>query len=298
MSKRNDAKLETIIRAEDTLEKNALVFATYKPIKDKHKLLTDQIPVLENMRGNKKVKTKGTTDEKEEAYVKLVNKAVSIAKIAIIWAKDNEKIDLMPTLDLDPSDFDGPKLDAIDLAVNLDKALRPELAKLVDYEITVDDLDDLLDKIKVLRKLNPLPQQHKIQGGEKTKAYAAGVKATFGILKDIESLIVGKYLEKNSTFVNSYLASLRIFDPATRSTVLQIMVRDADGNPIDGAYCNITQVADEEQYSNLEGKADIAGLRSGMFTLEVTKDGYKIASLNFTIKRGQKLKLVVKLEKA
>lgn len=84
---------------------------------------------------------------------------------------------------------------------------------------------------------------------------------------------------------------MRIDDPVTRKTALLFDILDKENNPIAGAYVDVEEMVDEEQYSDAFGQGEIPGMKSGRMTMTVSKDGFVTQKTPFEIKRGQRLKM-------
>lgn len=298
MGKYLDSKVEAFVRIDNLLEENKDLVAPLIALKRKHDGLIAALEILHKMRTDKKKDTSGLTQEKKSTKEQMAELATQLAKGAYVWAKDEGKTDLLPTLDVEKTDItNAPVADAIVIASNVEKILRDNLTDLGDYGIEAASVDELKRLIADLGKASPLPRQQQGKNKVAHREHEARVKETDDLIDDIEGLIISKFLKTNRTFVNQFLAARRIFDPATRSTQLSITVLDKAGKPLEGVYCDLLQVADEEQYTDLLGKALIQGLKSGVFTLRLTSEGYKTVELTVDIKRGQRVKVEVQMEK-
>ncbi len=297
MRRKDNARLETLLRVVSTLKEHQTIVNAFKPLKTLSTELETLTKQIANERADSWVNSEGTTNEKRQVFDSMVRQAVSLAKLAHIWAKLNDDQLLMPEFDLEISDFKrGNILDAIDKASRLEALLRTHVEDLEDYDITIDKLNQLKMDIASLQTLNPKPRQ--IQGRNKVKneQLAEELKKAMELARDIENLIVGKYLDTETQFVNLYLASMRLYDPATRSTQVELLVLDLDGNPIHQAECDILELEGEEKMTNHNGMALIEGIRSGAFTLEIRKEGYTPYIGHIEVKRGKKTALNLRLE--
>lgn len=299
MRRTQNARLETLLRVQDTLKQHLNLVEAYKPIKRRHAELNALIASILDLRVEAGTGTEGSSLEKKAAINSLVKQAVSIAKIALIWAKDAKMEQLIPDFDMEVSDLRyGTILNCIDKAVRLEQALRPHLEDLEDYGINESKLDTLQDNVDKLRLINPMPLQNKTQTRKMNEQLDLKIKEAMQIADDIEHLIVGFYGETENNFVLSYLASMRIFDPATRSTALQVVVLDQEGLPINKAECDLIELEGEEQNTNEAGLAIIKGIRSGNYTLEIRKQGFQAIKTSVELKRGKKVSLNFKLIKS
>lgn len=299
MSKILNARLEAIERSHNILSENVALISGFVPLKNRHdKLGTLLTQIFENDK-DRNSPTTSLTQGKQEKRSGLAETTMRLAKGAYIWAKDENKTELLADLDLEQTDISsGAENKALALAGRVLDILNQNKTALQGYGIEADDIKELEDAIDDFRKA--APKSRLVIGKNKVKQddYKAKVKEASDLTDEIENLIISKFLKTNRDLVNNFLAARRIFDPASRSTALSIQVQDAEGKALADVYCDMLQVADEEQFTNLEGKALIEGLKSGLYTLELSKEGYKTHSETIAIKRGQTLKLVVKLEKA
>lgn len=296
MRRKDNARLETLQRVVNTLKEHQTIVHAFKPLKTLFTELDTLTKQIANERADAWTNSEGTTNEKKQAFEAMVKQSVSLAKLALIWAKLNNDQLLMPEFDLEVSDFrNGNILDAIDKASRLESLLRTYVEDLEDYSITVEQLDQLKMDIASLQTLNPKPLQIRGKNKVKREQLSEDLRQAMELARDIENLVVGKYMDSEPQFVNLYLAAMRIYDPATRSTQVELVVLDQAGNPIPQAECDILELEGEEQWTNQTGLALIEGIRSGTFTLEIRKEGYESYRGPVEVKRGKKTSLNLKL---
>lgn len=296
MRRLDNARLEALQRALETLNSNQTVFQTYQPLKTRHESLKAKVANLESLRNSLSVGSEGSAAEKREAFVKLRYLTVDIAKIGEVWAQENQHVHLIPVFDIEPSDFQyATFLDALDLAKNVEQALRPHLNDLTDFEITEQDLNELRATIEQAREIIPQPRLQISEKKSINEKYRAQLSEAIGLTREIENLIIGKFRKTNTDLVNQYMASSRIYDPHTRKTAIQIEVTDAMGQPLPNVVCDLLEVSGEEQNTDGQGKAEILGIRAGVYTLEIKKPGLTGTKHAVTVKRGQKVQVKLQL---
>jgi hypothetical protein len=299
MSKYLDSKKDMHVRVLSILLENKTETEKVGPLKTRVETLESNIEETEKRSKVRKMETSGLTDDKNRQRENLADVAVPLAKGAYVWAKDNKKADLLPHLDIERSDIvnAGVAL-ALDTAGKVLDIANLNASALADYGIEASDIASLAEAIEKLKLASPLPRKQQGQNRVALQEYREKINETDDLLDEIENLVISKFSKSNRSFVNNFLAARRIYDPASRSTQLSITALDTQGKPLEGVYCDLLQVADEEQYTDLMGKALIEGLKSGNYTLDLSLESYKTWSQTISIKRGQKLKLEARLEKA
>lgn len=297
MRRIDNARLEALQRALETLNSNQTVFETFKPLKARHDALKAKLVNLETLRNSLSVSSEGSSAEKRASFAKLRDLTVDLAKIGEVWAHEQQLPHLLPIFDIEPSDFQyATFLDALELAKNVEQALRPHLKDLVDFEVTATDLEALLDAIEQSRDLMPKPRLQISEKKSINEAYRVQLNEAGVLARQIENLLLGKFRTSHADFVNRFIASSRIYDPHTRKTAVRIEVTNALGQPLPDVVCDILELIGEEQSTDEHGKAEILGIRAGSYTLEVKKPGLTASKHAVTVKRGQKVQLKLQLD--
>lgn len=298
MRKTDIAKLDTLSRVIYTLRTNLELFQSFKPLKDRYTELSNMVQELETTRTQLGYTSEGLTAEKLENFSIMVKQAMSIAKVAVVWAKSKNDQVLMEVLDLEISDFSRAKeTEAVGMAERVEESLRPHLEELVDYNITASKLNDLKNSVLYFRALKLKPKIHLNETKVLNRQFKQEVKKAMLLAEDIESLVIGEYNEQEPNFVDLMMASMRIYDIASRSTKIKLVISDDQGRPLSDADCDLLELEGEEQLTNTAGLAEISGIRSGIYTLEIRKEGFQSERTQVNIKRGQQLALNLQLTK-
>ena len=294
MNSRTKAKIERNQKAVAAFAEHAKTYAGYKKLEDKITLFGEQHkPIMKGAQDELKT-SEGLTDDKQKAYDEVILQTLPVARKGFIWAKDAKKTELMPKLDLVKDDFvKAGAFASIGLARNVEETLRPFLAELVEDRITAVMLDGIRASTDTLEILNPLPRKKRGDGKSEGADLTMKMKVQSDLLTDIRGLIEAEYSVTDTLMVNKILASMRIDDPITRKTALLFDIVDEKGNPVTGAYVDVEEMVDEEQYSDAFGQGEIPGMKSGKMILTVSKDGLVTQKVPFEIKRGQRLKIKV-----
>ncbi len=296
MRKSDNAKLDALGRAIDTLRTNQELFKNFKPLKDRYTELVDRVQALQAARTQLTYSSTGITAEKTDQYNMLASQTVAVAKVGWVWAKSQQDHILTEILDIEISDFSRiAEAEAIAMAERVEQSLCPHLQDLEAYNITAAKLDKIKQSLIYFKSLQLKPRQHIGQNKVQNKQFAANIKAAMELAHDIENLVIGEYQDSETLFMNQYLASMRIYDPATRSTMLKLVIQDEAGKPLHDATCDVLELVGEEQTTNNVGYAEITGIRTGSYTLEVSKEGYQPQRTTVAIKRGQKITLNLQL---
>lgn len=299
MRKRDAARLDTLVRVLNILNQNQALFEDFEPVQKLYADLKSKVTTLNQHLVDLSEDSEGITADKQQSVELMTRQAVTLAKLAYVWAKSQNDVQLMQVFDLEMSDFKRiSTLEAIVLATKLEEYIRPHLAELSKYRITAAKLDELKQSIAYASVISPKPkQQRSMQRVSKTH-FSEDLKAAIIMASDLENLIIGGYSESDPRFVDHVLAAMRIFDPATRSTTLQIFVTDEAGTPLHEVECDILEISGEEQLTNTHGQAEIKSFRSGSYTLAVKKEGYQPIQSVFSIQRGERQLLNLHLKKS
>lgn len=296
MRKKDSARLDTLGRVIDTLRKNQELFKTFQPLKDRYTELSNTVQELQALRTQLGYSSAGISAEKSQNFETLSRQAVSLAKVGWVWAKSQKDPLLMEVFDVEVSDFSrATEAEAIAMAERIEENLRIHAEDLTSYNITAAKLNNLKHSIAYFRSLKLMPRQHINEAKVQNRQLAKDIKAAMALAEEIECLVIGEYQDSEQLFVDNLLAAMRIYDPATRSTALKLVVLDETGQPIADAVCDVLELEGEEQHTNPAGFAEISGLRSGSYTLEVRKEGFEPQRTSVEIKRGQKLSFNLQL---
>ncbi len=296
MQRIDNARLEALQRALEALNGNLSTIQSYKPLKARHLKLKAKVESLETLRNSLSYGTSGTTAEKRQAFQSMRDQAVALSKIGWVWAKEQQDHELMQVLDLVASDFnEATALDALEFARNVEQALRSNLEALEDYEITAAEVNALKTAIDQSRDLMPRPRLSVSERKSLNESYRSELSEAMQLESDIENLLIGRFMVSHPDMVNQYLAASRIFDPHTRSTQVKIEVTNTQGEPMQEVLCDLLELTGEEQTTDAQGIAEITGIRSGTYTLEIKKEGYQPIKTTVQIKRGQKVQLKLQL---
>jgi len=238
---------------------------------------------------------KGKVDlNKTTKFDLLTTLCVRFGRKALAWANKNNDADAIKIYDITKKDFRVSAATKITLAESIAKQLESNLNQLTPYRITQANLDALQAAILEAKKYSSEPKTKIIKGAEANRANHALVRKIDETLEGMEDLIVSEFEESHLKFVNIFLAARHINNLGSRKTKLLITVVDKNEKPVADAYVDVLEMENEEKYTDENGEAPIAGIKSGAHIVEVSKDGAK-TDTKFTIKLGEQLRLKVVL---
>lgn len=161
MRKSDNAKLDALGRAIDTLRTNQELFKNFKPLKDRYTELVDRVQALQAARTQLTYSSTGITAEKTDQYNMLASQTVAVAKVGWVWAKSQQDHILTEILDIEISDFSRiAEAEAIAMAERVEQSLRPNLQDLEAYNITAAKLDKIKQSLIYFKSLQLKPRQH------------------------------------------------------------------------------------------------------------------------------------------
>jgi len=299
MDKRTIARINAHENSLKYLQDNAAVYQGFVPLEESitsFRLVLLQVADLSNKQ-NKTIT--GSAAGKKETRLEMTSVAVSLAKKAIVWARKLDRWSEIAILDIEQSDLmNGELLNAVDSAKNVLKVLNDNKADLGPYRIGQDQLTELQNAITEMGVVETAPRQSRDQRQLAGKEISELMQVLDGLEGNIDDLVVGEFRRSNPSFVEGYLIAKRIDDPGYRRTLLLLSVKNQQGLPVAGAWCDILEMDDEEQLTNNLGVAEIGAIKTGTYQLEVSKDGYQTFKTVFSIKRGQRISLEVVLQGA
>jgi len=292
MDKRTASKMNSFQKLLAFLIEKATIFLGFEPLEDDIDSFKTETDKLDKMTQDKEKKNHGAAEDKGKDRAKMALQGMTLGKKAYRWAKKNGKTDLQILFDVELKDLETGKIqDAIKLANNIYDGLFANLAALAPFRITAANLTEFRTSIDNLNKSNALPQlaigKKKVLGQD----VLVQIKKVDEIVDDMEGLIIGEYLETDATLVNEFLASRSIIDPSRRKAALSFEVVNEQNEPIALAYCDILEMADEEQYTDEFGNATIKSIKDGPITYQIIKDGLATANGTTKVKPGEKVKV-------
>jgi hypothetical protein len=297
MNKSDHARLDAYERVLYVLNDYPSLVESVSVLKTKRARLEALIEEASQFKVKKLDNVRGNTIATNRLYDELSALTTNCAKVAYVWAMDQKKTQFLPIFDIERSDFRrNSREKGLEMAQRLCLTLSDVIGEMSTYGLTPSHLQKLKQAITAFEQAQPIPR--KIIGDNKVgrKELIEMVKE-IGILADqIEHLVVGLFSENQAEFVNRLLASIRIYDPKSRSTKIIIHVTDTKDQSIEGVYCDLMEEMGEEQYTEADGEAEIKGIKSGKYTLLLKKDGFKEKSLSITVSTGKKTKVKVVLE--
>lgn len=294
MSRYFNEKLSTYNKVEQVLAESNTVFNKVVPLTQ---MVTEFTSLQIQLRSQMQVSVgaKGTLlTNKQERFELMVKLCVRLARKALVWAKKSKKTDAILVYDVVASDFRSG-LNAISLASNVLDRLRIDLALLKDYMIVEADVDALENAIDAAQLYSSEPANKRKKGAEANRTIRDLIKKTDALLDNIEDLIVAGFEDTNVSFVRLFLSARRITDLGNRKTKVLVHVTDKDNKPVEDAVADIVEMQNEQQYSDEQGDLTITGIKSGSYTLVVTKGAFRV-STKFSIQIGEQLKLKVVLQ--
>jgi len=297
MDKRTIARIEAHQNSLAYLQTNSAVYQGFVPLEDSIAAFAQGIQEVFNLSGIKSKNTTGATTGKTGARIQLSFVTVTLAKKAIVWARKTDRWAEMAILDIEETDIKYGELQlAIDTATNVLKVLTDYETDLGPYRIGKDQTTELAKAIANMGEVENVPRQNRDERHLAGKEINGLMQKLLKIEDDISSLVVGEFSLSHPSFVEGYVISKRIDDPAYRKTLIMLTVKTADTLPVANAWCDIIEMADEEQLTNQQGVAEITAIKTGTYSLHVSKEGFETYKTIFSIKRGERISFEIVLK--
>ena len=293
MNRRQISKYNAYVKLRSVLTENESVFTKFVALKKIQATFENQVDDIETTNIITQDGKGRSSQLKGQNFDLMVQSLVALCKKGLSMAMEQENAALIDFYDVSKSDFyNVPSANVVANARGIIAALKRDVASLADYLVDIKQINIAEILVNNYEQESPMPKLKIKKTAEANKKLVVLFKDTDLTVKKIVNLIEGEYHESNAAFVSMVLSAKAIDDLGGRSTKVIITVTDKAGKPIEGAYADVLELTDEEQYSDEKGELTIEGIKNGTYNLEVTKDELK-HSEKFTIKLGEQLRLKV-----
>jgi len=241
--------------------------------------------------------TKGVTQTKNDAFMKMVTITVSKAQKASVWAMDTNNNTLVELFDVQKTDLTGTsEMAAFNTIKIIRDALNTNIGSMASVQLTAADVTALNDAITAYQKTigaNSVAQAHKTDA---TRKVGDTIKLANKSLDIIDKLIINSYSTSHPDIVKEYLANRVIEKLPTRHSGVYVEIVDATtGDGLEGA---ILAVNGKTTTSDIEGVAEIIKMKPGTYMATISMDGYTTHTVKVTIERARVMEMTVKMIKS
>jgi hypothetical protein len=242
--------------------------------------------------------TAGITNGNTQLEQNMVEAVCKLARVALVWAKDQKNSALINLFDVTKSDFirvaDTECYAKANALLTQIEANSKVLATEVNIQATaisaarqlVNDYQASLGTTQSAVKAN------KGMNAE-TKDLFAKADASLAIITD---LVVNALDEP--IFANAFMATKVINDAAVRKTGITIAVTNKETNePITTAWAYV-EGSDKKDDADQEGLCELYKMRPGTYTIRIEAEGYQTEKLTATVEQGKITELEISLNNA
>jgi hypothetical protein len=242
--------------------------------------------------------TAGITNGNTQLEQNMVEAVCKLARVALVWAKDQKNSALINLFDVTKSDFirvaDTECYAKANALLTQIEANSKVLATEVNIQATaISAARQLVNYYQAsLGTTQSAVKANKGMNAE-TKDLFAKADASLAIITD---LVVNALDEP--IFANAFMATKVINDAAVRKTGITIAVTNKETNePITTAWAYV-EGSDKKDDADQEGLCELYKMRPGTYTIRIEAEGYQTEKLTATVEQGKITELECSLNKA
>jgi hypothetical protein len=242
--------------------------------------------------------TAGITNGNTQLEQNMVEAVCKLARVALVWAKDQKNSALINLFDVTKSDFirvaDTECYAKANALLTQIEANSKVLATEVNIQATaISAARQLVNYYQAsLGTTQSAVKANKGMNAE-TKDLFAKADASLAIITD---LVVNALDEP--IFANAFMATKVINDAAVRKTGITIAVTNKETNePITTAWAYV-EGNDKKDDADQEGLCELYKMRPGTYTIRIEAEGYQTEKLTATVEQGKITELEISLNKA
>ncbi|UEG49203.1 carboxypeptidase-like regulatory domain-containing protein [Ferruginibacter lapsinanis] len=287
-----------MLRAVEThLNDNSSIVATIPAFQASVQVLSTKIQAIIDTVQNEVVITTGIAADKTAAKKELSTEAAAIAGIIAAYAAAIGNNELLQSVNITYSTLLKTKDDLLaPRSQNIHAAAQNNIAALAPYGITQMQIDHLQQTINNYQSKVPNTRNATAQ----KKTYIANLKMQLqeasALLTDQVDKIILAFRSTHPDFVTTYIANRVIIDPPTAHTQIKGTITNSQTTkPIAGAAIQVIGRSTTD-ISDAEGNYTLKPLKSGHYSIIITKAGYQTQTLNLIkVKLGQTLTLNISM---
>lgn len=253
---------------------------------------------INELNSNLSTGTAGITNGNTQLEQTMVEAICKLARVALVWAKDQKNSSLINLFDVTKSDFmrvaDTECYAKANALLTQIEANSSVLATEVNIKATtITAARQLVNQYQAsLGTTQSAVKANKGMNAE-TKDLFAKADASLAIITD---LVVNALDEP--TFANAFMATKVINDAAVRKTGVTIAVSNKETNePITTAWAYV-EGSDKKDDADQEGLCELYKMRPGTYTIRIEAEGYQTEKLTATVEQGKITELETSLNKA
>lgn len=253
---------------------------------------------INELNSNLSTGTAGITNGNTQLEQTMVEAICKLARVALVWAKDQKNSSLINLFDVTKSDFmrvaDTECYAKANALLTQIEANSSVLATEVNIKATtITAARQLVNQYQAsLGTTQSAVKANKGMNAE-TKDLFTKADASLAIITD---LVVNALDEP--TFANALMATKVINDAAVRKTGVTIAVTNKETNePITIAWAYV-EGSDKKDDADQEGLCELYKMRPGTYTIRIEAEGYQTEKLTATVEQGKITELETSLNKA
>lgn len=242
--------------------------------------------------------TTGITNGNTQLEQNMVEAVCKLARVALVWAKDQKNSSLINLFDVTKSDFiraaDAECYAKANALLTQIEANNKVLGTEVNIKATaITAARQLVNQYQAsLGTTQSAVKANKGMNAE-TKELFAKADASLAIITD---LVVNALDEP--TFANAFMATKVINDAAVRKTGVTIAVADKETNEAITTAWAYVEGSDKKDDADQEGLCELYKMRPGTYNIRIEAAGYQTEKLTATVEQGKITELTINLNKA
>lgn len=237
----------------------------------------------------------GTTAEKEQLRLNLVNKVFIIARKLEAFAVNNNNKELAKKSKLNFTFLEKLADNAILAnATMIHETALEIITDLTPYGIVADDLTILNNNIDEFNSYLPKPRTGIVNKKEATESLLQLFTETDDLLKNKMDILVGIVQSNEPHFYNNYINSRIIIDPGYRSLSVRCLVMDKNEEVLPKTTVKIKGL-NNRYLTKAKGYCYIKSLPEGSYEFTFSKEGYTSKVVSVAVVNNQRTDVKVVL---
>lgn len=291
--------------AVDSLNKRyESFFAESRVYRATQQELDEKLADIEDVIDIKSAPTKQATILKAETRTVLIDKVLYSCKRLSSYAtvlKDKLLLDEYAVSPSSLKNMRDAELESFSRRIIL--RIEPMYEQLGDYGLTPDFVELLKSALAAFSEAAPKVRETKMNSKLATSSLESLMKSTMDLLTQRMDLDIEMFKESNPDFFKQYWASREMSKHTARASMLNIHVCDDEtGEPIKNALLTITSLTDPtfiiQRRTTDKGRSRVDSLPEGQYLLTTEKIGMVKDQTPFTVAKGERTVVEVRMRKA
>jgi hypothetical protein len=302
MTTKQESKMKMFLALRILLQTNPDIMAALPNSAEFLTMLDEAIIQIQTNSENQQYNTTGVTDNKQQLRLTLSDIALDNSSKFQAYAKYKKDTALLSVSKLTKSTLNhATDLELVDMTKGLYNKINLNLTALNMYLLTKESQTDYLEAITTFETSIPATRQIQVDKHESTKLVNQGFDQADTAVENLDVLVEMVRLTEPG-FYSEYKATRKIIDKSGTLQVKGIVTDSVTNDPIVDATLQFilsgeTKPTMEKQTAE-KGGYKIKNLDEGIYSVNVSKVGYKTKIVSVVVSFDQLCELDVELEKS